>query len=48
MGNIALIVVDMINTDDHPDADLLVKEIVEKTFAGKNAELVEPILVQLR
>lgn len=77
-----LIVVDMINTYDHPDADLLVPsvrsslphvarliararsknvpviyandnfgewrshhgEIIEKTLAGKNAELVEPIL----
>ncbi|MGC5534041.1 cysteine hydrolase family protein [Streptomyces sp. SR-10] len=82
MRNNALIVVDMINTYDHPDADLLVPsvrsalphivrliararsenvpviyandnfgewrshhgEIVEKTLAGKNAELVEPIL----
>ncbi|MFE3384698.1 cysteine hydrolase family protein [Streptomyces anulatus] len=82
MRNIALIVVDMINTYDHPDADLLVPsvrsalphmerliaharsknvpviyandnfgewrshhgEIVEKTLAGKKAELVEPIL----
>ncbi|MEV5580523.1 isochorismatase family cysteine hydrolase [Streptomyces parvus] len=82
MRNHALIVVDMINTYDHPDADLLVPsvrsalphvarlisrarsknvpviyandnfgewrshhgEIIEKTLAGKNAELVEPIL----
>ncbi|MEU4173597.1 isochorismatase family cysteine hydrolase [Streptomyces sp. NPDC026589] len=82
MRNNALIVVDMINTYDHADADLLVPsvrsalphiarliaharservpviyvndnfgewrshhgEIVEKTLAGKNAELVEPIL----
>ncbi|MFJ6514085.1 cysteine hydrolase family protein [Streptomyces sp. NPDC091406] len=82
MRNYALIVIDMINTYDHPDADLLVPsvrsslphvarlialarsenvpviyandnfgewrshhgEIIEKTLAGKNAELVEPIL----
>ncbi|MER6772540.1 isochorismatase family cysteine hydrolase [Streptomyces bacillaris] len=82
MGNSALIVIDMINAYDHPDAELLVPsvrtalpqltrlidrartegvpviyandnfgewrshhgEIVEKTLAGKNAELVEPIL----
>lgn len=82
MRNNALIVVDMINTYDHPDADLLVPsvrsalphiarliararaehvpviyvndnfgewrshhgEIVDKTLAGENAELVEPIL----
>lgn len=82
MRNSALIVVDMINTYDHPDADLLVPsarsapphiarliararsedvpviyandnfgewrshhgEIIEKTLAGKNAELVEPVL----
>ncbi|GGP72830.1 MULTISPECIES: isochorismatase family cysteine hydrolase [Streptomyces] len=82
MGNSALIVIDMINTYDHPDAELLVPsarttlphltglidraraqgvpviyandnfgqwrshhgEIIEKTLAGKNAELVEPLL----
>ncbi|MGA6174238.1 cysteine hydrolase family protein [Streptomyces sp. NPDC012600] len=82
MGNSALIVIDMINAYDHPDAELLVPsvraalpqltrlidraraegvpviyandnfgewrshhgEIIEKTLAGKNAELVEPIL----
>lgn len=82
MGNSALIVIDMINAYDHPDAELLVPsvrtvlpqltrlierarsegvpvvyandnfgewrshhgEIVETTLAGKNAELVEPIL----
>ncbi|MEV4881138.1 isochorismatase family cysteine hydrolase [Streptomyces cyaneofuscatus] len=82
MGNSALIVVDMINAYDHPDAELLVPavrtalppltrlidrarsegvpviyandnfgewrshhgEIIETTLAGKNAELVEPIL----
>lgn len=82
MGNSALIVIDMINTYDHPDADLLVPsvrsalprierlidrarservpvvyandnfgqwrshhgEIIERTLAGKNAELVEPVL----
>ncbi|MDX2918436.1 MULTISPECIES: cysteine hydrolase family protein [Streptomyces] len=82
MGNSALIVIDMINTYDHPDAELLVPsvrkalphlrrlidraraegvpviyandnfgqwrshhgEIVETTLAGKNAELVEPLL----
>ncbi|WP_433395580.1 cysteine hydrolase family protein [Streptomyces sp. CA-146814] len=82
MGNSALIVIDMINAYDHPDAELLVPsvrtvlpqltrlierarsegvpvvyandnfgewrshhgEIVEATLAGKNAELVEPIL----
>lgn len=82
MGNSALIVIDMINTYDHPDAELLVPsvrtalphltrlidraraegvpviyandnfgqwrshhgEIIETTLAGKNAELVEPLL----
>ncbi|MEV6260663.1 isochorismatase family cysteine hydrolase [Streptomyces sp. NPDC051784] len=82
MGNSALIVIDMINTYDHPDADLLIPsvraalphvtrliaqarsegvtviyandnfgewrshhgEIIDKTLAGVNAELVEPIL----
>ncbi|MFF8987490.1 cysteine hydrolase family protein [Streptomyces globisporus] len=82
MGNSALIVIDMINTYDHPDAELLVPsvrralphltrlidraraegvpvvyandnfgqwrshhgEIIEATLAGKNAELVEPLL----
>ncbi|MFB8381150.1 cysteine hydrolase family protein [Streptomyces rubiginosohelvolus] len=82
MGKSALIVVDMINTYDHVDADLLIQsvrtalphisrliararsehipviyandnfgewrshhgEIIEKTLAGKNAELVEPVL----
>ncbi|MFF7878298.1 cysteine hydrolase family protein [Streptomyces californicus] len=82
MANSALIVIDMINTYDHPDADLLVPsvrsalppierlidrarsehvpvvyandnfgqwrshhgEIIERTLAGKNAELVEPVL----
>ncbi|MFD3739887.1 isochorismatase [Streptomyces sp. CB00316] len=82
MGNSALIVIDMINAYDHPDAELLVPtvraalppltrlvdrartegvpviyandnfgewrshhgEIIETTLAGKNAELVEPIL----
>ncbi|KAB2593904.1 isochorismatase family cysteine hydrolase [Streptomyces arboris] len=82
MGNSALIVVDMINAYDHPDAELLVPavrtalppltrlidrartegvpviyandnfgewrshhgEIIEATLAGKNAELVEPVL----
>ncbi|MDX3374626.1 cysteine hydrolase [Streptomyces sp. ME02-6991-2A] len=82
MGKSALIVVDMINAYDHPDAELLVPavrralppltrligraraegvpviyandnfgewrshhgEIIEKTLAGKNAELVEPVL----
>ncbi|MFI1188381.1 cysteine hydrolase family protein [Streptomyces californicus] len=82
MGNSALIVIDMINTYDHPDADLLVPsvrsalprierlidrarsehvpvvyandnfgewrshhgEIIERTLAGRNAELVEPVL----
>ncbi|ARF76949.1 isochorismatase [Kitasatospora albolonga] len=82
MANSALIVIDMINAYDHPDAELLVPsvraappqltrlidrartegvpviyandnfgewrshhgEIIEKTLAGKNAELVEPIL----
>ncbi|MEU0102657.1 isochorismatase family cysteine hydrolase [Streptomyces sp. NPDC006267] len=82
MGNSALIVIDMINTYDHPDAEQLVPsvrtalphitrlidrarsedvpviyandnfgewrshhgEIIETTLAGKNAELVEPLL----
>ncbi|MEV7653744.1 isochorismatase family cysteine hydrolase [Streptomyces anulatus] len=82
MRNSALIVVDMINTYDHPDADLLIPsvrtalphiarliararsenipviyandnfgewrshhgEIIEKTLAGRNAELVTPVL----
>ncbi|MER7700494.1 MULTISPECIES: isochorismatase family cysteine hydrolase [unclassified Streptomyces] len=82
MGNSALIVIDMINTYDHPDAEKLVPsvrtalphitrlidrarsedvpviyandnfgewrshhgEIIETTLAGKNAELVEPLL----
>ncbi|WP_328886162.1 cysteine hydrolase family protein [Streptomyces sp. NBC_00316] len=82
MGNSALIVIDMINTYDHPDAELLVPsvraalphltrlierarsegtpviyvndnfgewrshhgEIIKTTLAGKNAELVAPVL----
>lgn len=82
MGKSALIVIDMINAYDHPDAALLVPsvrsalpqltrlidrargegvpviyandnfgewrshhgEIIETTLAGKNAELVEPVL----
>lgn len=82
MRNSALIVVDMVNTYDHPDADLLIPavrtalpniarliararsehipviyandnfgewrshhgEIIERTLAGRNAELVEPVL----
>ncbi|MEW1630984.1 isochorismatase family cysteine hydrolase [Streptomyces sp. NPDC089173] len=82
MGKNALVVIDMINAYDHPDAELLVPsvrsalpqltrlidrargegvpviyandnfgewrshhgEIIEKALAGKNAELVEPVL----